>query len=224
MSADNGTDLELSATRWIPAAPGEVWTAATTKAALERWWSPEELRTSIRRLEVHPGGMIAFHVTYLPALLSPTSKESFTAARVPIAFDLRGTFSELVEPSRLTFDLTLELGKAGAGIPMSTRMDLEPEGAGTPVTLTGRGQGTPHWRTLGTRNLEASSNGSRVRSASARKALGCRKARRTACITQWSSPGSWEKSTSPRRHVSGTRARFVATGDGPPTTHLTERR
>ena len=107
MSVDAGRELELSATRWIPAPPSEVWIACTTKVALERWWSPEDLRTSVRRLEVRPGGAIVFHVTYVPALLSPTTTETFTAARIPIAFDLRGKFADLVEHQRLTYDLTL---------------------------------------------------------------------------------------------------------------------
>lgn len=155
MTVDAEPELELSATRWIPAPPDVVWVACTTKAGLEQWWSPEDLRTSVRRLEVHPGGVIAFHVRYVPALLSPTTAETFRDARVPIAFYLRGKFVEIVEHRRLTFDLTLEIGRAAAGVPMSTSLELEPEKGGTRVTVVGRGKGTPHWATLGKQNLEA---------------------------------------------------------------------
>ena len=151
-AADEG-ELMLSATRRLAAPVPRVWSACTTKRELERWWGPADLQTTVRRLEVRKGGAIAFHVRYVPALLTRASAEAFRAAGVPIAFDLRGTVTELVPESLLVFDLTLDLGKSGAGIPMATRLELVPDGDATQVTVSGSGQPTPHWRTLGAQNL-----------------------------------------------------------------------
>jgi len=155
MSEQTTGDLELTATRWLPFPAARVWTACTTKHSIERWWSPVDLRTSVRRLEVRPGGEVRFRIQYVPALLTPGSQELFRAARVPIAFDLRGRVGDLVEDRSITFDLTLDLGKAGTGIDMVTRLELLPERDGTRVTLIARGKETPHWTTLGQQNLEA---------------------------------------------------------------------
>jgi uncharacterized protein YndB with AHSA1/START domain len=155
MPPEESEELELKASRWLPFSTSRVWTACSTKAGLERWWSPEDLRTTVRKLEVRPGGAVAFHIRYLPALLTTGSTEPFRAARIPIAFDMRGRVSAVVEERLLAFDLTLEIGKGGAGVDSSTRLELAPEGAGTRVTLVGTGKRTPHWITLGQQNLEA---------------------------------------------------------------------
>lgn len=98
---------------------------------------------------------MSLHVRYVPALFSPESTEAFRAARIPLTFDMRGIVSEVIEQRLLTFDLTLDIGKGGAGVRMVTRLELAPEGIGTRVDIVGTGKGTPHWATLGQRNLEA---------------------------------------------------------------------
>lgn len=155
MDEDEAASLALRASRWIPHEPARVWTACTTKQGLERWWSPEDLRTTVRKLEVRPGGEVDLRVRYVPALLGPASAEAFPAARIPIAFDLRGRLSEVEEERLLTFDLALDIGKGGASVEMVTTLELIPENSGTRVNLIERGEKTPHWVALGQKNLEA---------------------------------------------------------------------
>jgi uncharacterized protein YndB with AHSA1/START domain len=155
MSPEESEELEWRASRWLPFPSDRVWIACSTRPGLERWWFPEYLRTTVRKLEVHPGGAVVFHLRYLPALLTTESAEAFRAARIPIAFDLRGTVSEVVEGRLLALDLTLDIGKGGAGVNSSTRLELAPEGSGTRVTIIGIGKRNPHWVTLGKQNLEA---------------------------------------------------------------------
>ncbi len=145
----------LSASRVMPVGIPKVWQACTTKEAVERWWSPEDLRTSVRRWEVRSGGRISLHIRYLPAMLTPQAADSFRAAGVPIAFDLRGTLREVSFERLLDFDLKLELGRAGAGIPMATRFELARVAESTEVRVVATGADTPHWASLGQRNLES---------------------------------------------------------------------
>jgi len=152
---EESDNLELSASRWLAFSPARVWAACTRREFLERWWSPEDLRTTVRRLDVRPGGQVEFRIRYVPALLGKDSAQAFRAARIPISFELRGTLTEVLTERLLTFDLTLDIGKAGAGVKTITRLELNPEGEGTQVRLTAVGKGTPHWRTLGQQNLEA---------------------------------------------------------------------
>lgn len=152
---DASDELELSANRVLPYPPDRVWAACTRKEGLERWWSPEDLRTIVRRLEVRPGGEVDFYIRYVPALLTSESADAFRSARIPISFHMRGKLSVVEVDRVLAFDLTLEIDRAGAGVRTSTRLELKPEGLGTRVTVIARGQGTPHWATLGQQNLEA---------------------------------------------------------------------
>jgi len=148
-------ELELTASRYLPFPVARVWSACVTKEGLERWWSPADLRTTVRRLDVRPGGAVSLHVRYVPALLTPESAEAFRAAHIPIAFDLQGRLSEVVEGRVLSFDLALDLGRAESTVTMVTRLELEADGNGTRVRAIGRGPGTPHWVTLGRQNLAA---------------------------------------------------------------------
>jgi uncharacterized protein YndB with AHSA1/START domain len=147
--------LELSAARRIPTTPERVWAGLTQADRLASWWSPPDLETKVRRLDARPGGVVELHVRYVPALWTATAGEAFRAAGVPISFDLRGTFREFRPPRRIVFDLTLDLGRHGAGVAMQTCFELVDERGGTRVTVTGAGASTPHWTTLGRQNLEA---------------------------------------------------------------------
>ncbi len=147
--------LVLTASRRIPADVRRVWHACTEGSKLERWWSPEDLETTVRRLEARPGGQVLIRIRYSPALVTADGAEAFRAAGIPITFDLRGALREVIPERLLVFDLTLDLGRAGAGIEMVTRLDFTPEGDATLVRIEASGSKTPHWASLGQQNLEA---------------------------------------------------------------------
>jgi len=152
-STSPAPDLELAADRWFPFAVDRVWELCTTKRGLERWWSPEDLRTTVRRFEPRPGGDVVLALGYAPAMLHPESTDSFRAAGVPISLVLRGTIREWQKDRRLVLELTLSLDRAGAGITTVTQLDFETTGGGTRVKLTVTGRSDPHFRALGEANL-----------------------------------------------------------------------
>lgn len=153
-SAARSDDLEISASRRIPASPARVWACLTTAREIEGWWNPEDLRTSVRRFVARSGGAVEIHVQYRPALFTPDHTKSFEAVGIPISFDLRGTCREVVAERRLELDLRLEIGRAGAAVAMVTRFEIAPAGDGSEVRVVGSGRDTPHWRSLGQQNLE----------------------------------------------------------------------
>lgn len=147
-------ELELTAERVLPFPVDQVWDQCTSKSGLAHWWSPEDIRTEVRRLEARPGGVVAMSLRYAPALVSTTSEAAFRAAGVPVSLTLRGSFLELVPNRRIVLELTLSLDRAGAGITNVTEIDLEPEGSGTRVRISVRGKSEKHMVTLGKANLE----------------------------------------------------------------------
>jgi uncharacterized protein YndB with AHSA1/START domain len=147
--------LELTAERWIPHPVESVWKQCTSREGLESWWSPEDLRTNVRRLEARTGGGVEISLRYVPALVSPGQVEAFRASGVPISFLLLGRILELEMLRCLVFELTLSVRRAGSGITTVTRLNFESRGGGTIVKLVVSGKSNPHWVTLGRANLEA---------------------------------------------------------------------
>jgi uncharacterized protein YndB with AHSA1/START domain len=153
-AARSSEDLALSAERWVPFPVGRVWEKCTTKEGLERWWSPDDLRTVVKRLDARPGGEVVLTLRYAPALLAPRHETSFRAAGVPLSFSLRGRVRELERNRRLVLELTLPLDRTGSGIDTVTEMDFSERGTGTLVRLSVHGKSDPHFATLGQANLD----------------------------------------------------------------------
>lgn len=153
-STPSPNEAELAAERWFPVAIDRVWEQCTSERGLESWWSPEDLRTTVKRLDARPGGEVVMSLRYVPALLGPKQEAAFRAARIPIALSLRGKVRECERNRRLALELTLTLDRAGAGITTLTRLEFEMVGLGTNVRLVVRGGRDPHLATLGKTNLE----------------------------------------------------------------------
>ncbi len=147
-------DLELVAERSFAANVDRVWELCTTKRGLERWWSPETLRTTVTRWEGRLGGEVSMALRYLPAMLGPKGESEYLAAGIPITLRLHGRVVEWERHRRVAFELTLTLDRAGAGITNVTRLEFEPLGPGTLVRLVVTGKSEPHLVTLGKTNLE----------------------------------------------------------------------
>ena len=147
--------LEISAEREISSPPEAVWTQCTTARGIEKWWSPEDLRTKVRRWEARPNGSISLSLRYLPAMLDPKSTDAFRAAGVPVALDFQGRVLEFDPVRKLVLELTLNLGRGGAGITSRTVLNFEATPVGTRVKLSVLAKDEPHLRTLGETNLKA---------------------------------------------------------------------
>jgi uncharacterized protein YndB with AHSA1/START domain len=51
---------EITLERELPASTDEVWATWTTREDLEAWWGPEGWVTTVRSLDVRPGGLWHF--------------------------------------------------------------------------------------------------------------------------------------------------------------------
>jgi uncharacterized protein YndB with AHSA1/START domain len=56
----DAANRELTIERELPASTDAVWASWTTAADLEAWWGPEGWRTTVRTLDVRPGGLWHF--------------------------------------------------------------------------------------------------------------------------------------------------------------------
>jgi uncharacterized protein YndB with AHSA1/START domain len=147
-------ELELSGESWYPVPVERVWAQCTSKLGLESWWSPEDLRTTVKRIEPRLGGEILLSLRFAPAMVGQTGERAFRAAGVPIAFTLRGKFLEWENHRHLALSLGLTLDRAGGELVTITQLDFQPEANGTRVRMLVRGGNEPHLVTLGKTNLD----------------------------------------------------------------------
>ncbi|QEO09170.1 SRPBCC family protein [Protaetiibacter larvae] len=108
---------ELTFERELPATVERVWRSWTTVAGLEAWWGPAGWVTTVRALEVHPGGL--WHFGMGPA------------ARMPEVW-IRSVYSEVVPHALLSYVEAFS-DESGA--------DLDPEANAVTVEFIGFDEG-----------------------------------------------------------------------------------
>lgn len=116
---------DLSITRYIHAAPAEVFRAWTDPALLQQWFCPRPWAVAHAELDVRPGG------SNLIVMRSPEGEE----------FPNRGVYLEVVENRRLVVtDAYTEAWEPSDKPFMTAIITFEEEGGGTRYTAT-----VKHW-------------------------------------------------------------------------------
>ena len=113
------TDHTLRLERRFKAAPDKVFRAFTDPAILRTWWGPPGFTTPRADLDVRPGGAYAIDM----------QAPSGTIMRI------RGTFREVVAPSRLVYTWAWQEG-GYAGMATLVTLDFLADGAGTRLRLS----------------------------------------------------------------------------------------
>ncbi len=75
----------------------DVWEAWTTKKGLESWWDPEGFTTTVRKLDLRPGGEFEYAMT----ATSPAAIEAMKAAALGLTSVAGGTYTEVTPKRRL---------------------------------------------------------------------------------------------------------------------------
>jgi uncharacterized protein YndB with AHSA1/START domain len=146
--------LRLTVERTFRARIEAVWALWTTRAGIESWWSPEHLRTTVKTLDVRPGGEIDIDIRYAAIETSPEFVQVFETAGVPVNIVIRGRFSEVVPPRLISFQQFHDLGRQSEPYEIFTRVELRPIEESVHLLLTAYAVPTPHWTTLGSPGLE----------------------------------------------------------------------
>jgi uncharacterized protein YndB with AHSA1/START domain len=113
---------EVRFTHFFEAPPETVFAAWTDPDQVARWWAPEGFEIPRDSVVIEPRVGGRFHLT----MVVPGGEE-----RHP----LRSEFVELAEP-RLIVMRAEAIPEAGIVEPTITRVELEPEGVGTRMTIT----------------------------------------------------------------------------------------
>jgi uncharacterized protein YndB with AHSA1/START domain len=144
----------VSLDRVLPAPVEAVWEHWTTKEGLEPWWGPADVATTVRTLELRPGGLFLLDHQYITTVGHPERIAAFEAAGVPVRYVSRGRFGEVRPCTLLSFRQLLDFGPRTRPTELSARVELRPHPRGTHMVLQLEGTLTAHWRSLAKPSLE----------------------------------------------------------------------
>ena len=93
------TRRKVTIERTFSARIEEVWDLWTTSEGIESWWGPEGFAVKVHRLDVRPGGELAYAMT----ATAPEQIEFLKKAGMPLTQEARVTYTEVVPHERLAF-------------------------------------------------------------------------------------------------------------------------
>ena len=117
--------------RIIPASPSRVWELWTTPEGISRWWAPEGFRTDVSRLDLRPGGELAYTMTAVAAEQVAFMEQN----GMPLATESRKHFTEVAEPTRLGYRSVIDFVPDHEPYEQLTEIELEPVEGGTRVLM-----------------------------------------------------------------------------------------
>jgi uncharacterized protein YndB with AHSA1/START domain len=130
--------------RTVNATIEEVWELWTTAAGIESWWGPEGFETSVRRLELRPGGSFDSVMTAVAA----EQAEFLRQMGMPASQEVRATFTELDPPRHLAFNQVLDFVPGVEPYEVATSLDLLEVEGGVRVVVRLGAMHDAHWGEL----------------------------------------------------------------------------
>jgi uncharacterized protein YndB with AHSA1/START domain len=118
--------------RIVTATPEKVWELWTTAAGIEQWWAPEGFRTDVDSLDLTEGGELVYTMT----AVAPEQIAFMEQYGMPLSTVSRKHFTELVAPTRIAYDSTIDFVPDHEPYEHTTTVDLQPVEGGTRVVMT----------------------------------------------------------------------------------------
>jgi uncharacterized protein YndB with AHSA1/START domain len=114
-------------------APAElIWELWTTAAGLDEWFAPSGFETRVTELELRPGGQLRYTMT----ATAPEQVAFLERGGMPLAIELRKTFTEVSPPTRLAYRSLIDFVPDQEPYEHLTTIDLEPAADRTAVIMT----------------------------------------------------------------------------------------
>jgi uncharacterized protein YndB with AHSA1/START domain len=133
------------------AAIEEVWELWTTKEGIESWWGPEGFAVKVRKLEVRPGGELAYAMT----ATAPEQIEFLKKAGMPITQEARVTYTDVVRPTRLAFRQMADFIPNVKPYELAMKIDFDTSPQGVRMVLTLDAMHDEQWTRLAVMGWES---------------------------------------------------------------------
>ncbi|HYM39380.1 MAG TPA: SRPBCC domain-containing protein [Thermoplasmata archaeon] len=126
-------------------APVErMWALWTTKEGVESWWGPEGFTTTVRRLDLRPGGTF----DYKMQATAPEQIEALKELGMPTTSEAHNVFTEVTPPTRLALRTRIDFIPDVAPYEITTQVDFLPVRGGTKVVFTSSKMHSAQWEEL----------------------------------------------------------------------------
>jgi uncharacterized protein YndB with AHSA1/START domain len=132
--------------RTLRASPEDVWEMWTTREGLESWWGPERFASTVRALDLRPGGRLEIAMT----TTDPEVAAWLEANGQPTTSIEKITFAEIVPMTRLAFLDRFDHAPGVEPYDVSCAVTFEPVPDGTRMRLTSDAMHDERWTQLAT--------------------------------------------------------------------------
>jgi uncharacterized protein YndB with AHSA1/START domain len=121
----------LSLERTFQAPLEDVWALWTTKEGIESWWGPEGFTVTVHAIDLRPGG----DLHYVMTATAPAQIAFMSQARLPLATELKITYTEVLAMRRLAFVQLTDFVPGVAAYDVATQVELHPTAEGVRMVL-----------------------------------------------------------------------------------------
>jgi uncharacterized protein YndB with AHSA1/START domain len=135
---------KLTIERSFRAPITEVWELWTTREGIESWWGPEGFTVTVRRLELRPGGQLAYEMSASGA----DQIDYMRKASMPITTKHLLTYAEVIPPRRLTYRQMADFIPGVEPYEIETVLELSEDGDMTNLALTFDAMHDDRWTKL----------------------------------------------------------------------------
>ena len=123
---------KVSIERTFNAAIEDVWELWTTKEGIESWWGPEGFAVKVRKLELRPGGELAYAMT----ATAPEQMEFLKKAGMPLTTEARLTYTEVSPRRRLAYTHLADFIPGVTPYEVATTVEFDASPQGVRMVLT----------------------------------------------------------------------------------------
>jgi uncharacterized protein YndB with AHSA1/START domain len=143
---------KLTFERTFRARAEDVWDLWTTKAGLESWWGPDGFTTTVRKLELRPGGGFEYTMT----ATAPAIIEGMKAAGLPLTSVAHGTYTEVTPPRRLAYKTVADFIPGVAPYEVAAVVEIHTTAHGVRMVVTEDAMHDEQWTQMSAMGMNSS--------------------------------------------------------------------
>ena len=143
---------KITIERTYKATLEDAWDFWTTKEGLESWWGPEGFVTTIRRLDLRPGGGFEYEMT----ATAPEQVEAIKKANIPLTSRAHGTYVEVTPRRRLAYRTVADFIPGVAPYEVGAVIDFHAVPQGVRLTVTEDAMHTEEWTKMSEMGMSSS--------------------------------------------------------------------
>jgi len=137
--------------RTFKATLEEAWDMWTTKDGIEAWWGPEGFVTEVRKIDLRPGGELAYNMI----AVAPEQIEFLKRAGMPATTPSEVTYTEVVPHRRLAYVSRADFIPGVESYDVLTTIELFPEADAVRMVVTFDAMHDEYWTNMAVMGWES---------------------------------------------------------------------